>query len=148
MHSRDEQEVKDDDLEPVLDDILALIGPRAGDPATSDGQGEGGIGGVLRVRQPAFVRVNGPDGECEEHIDAFDMEVAEPRPNLEGPVDEQEHVADQEPLHLVPSVVFRSGEDGTAKHWRSESAVSTYFATSASSSRMARVMASAAFTSR
>ena len=95
----DEQEVEDHDLEPVLDDRLAVVGPRAHQPARDHGEGEARVGGVLRVRQPPLVRVDRPDGDREEHVDPLDVEVAEPRPDLERPVDEQEHVADEQPAH-------------------------------------------------
>ena len=111
----DEQDVEDEDLEPVLDDELPVVGPRGHGPAEQRRPWR------TRSRRACCRfgshRLPGQTAQASmtpEHVDAFDVQVAEPRPDLERPVDEQEHVADEQPVHRASSVTRAGGDRSMA----------------------------------
>ena len=101
VDGRHEQNVEDEDFEVIFDERLTAFGPRADRPTGEDGKRESGICEVLRVTDPTLTRTEKPRCDGAEHVDALEAHIAENRPDLERPVDEQEHVTDQQPVHRI-----------------------------------------------
>jgi hypothetical protein len=73
VNCRHQEEVKDQDLEPVFNDRLTVTRIRAHEPAGHDRHRERGVRRVLHVGQEPLVGVNRPDRKRKEHVDAFDV---------------------------------------------------------------------------
>src|SRR5207253_4885523 len=89
--------------------FLTLFHPRTAKPADQSDQGKSKVGPMLPVGKPALARVGGGKKERPNHVNTFEMEVPQRRPNLERPMDEQEHVPNQHPDHPCSLFILRWG---------------------------------------
>src|SRR5205085_6929347 len=100
-----EQDIEDADFQIVLHHGSSCFRPKAEEPTKQHDGGENAKRQVQAVANPLFFAQR-PDGNRAKHVDAFDVQFADCRPNLERPVYEQPHVTAKQVDHGRPESPF------------------------------------------